>query len=1075
MLHEKGLNDRWIRPKHLRKVGQGHYAITLTETLGQAWPCEIVSYALPAALRGQALQVTLDGQPVPSQVSGETLSIQVNQLSPGERRTYNVRMTDTLPSVDNGVSLSERSDGVIFTNGVIALKLPASGKSQPGVIPGPILAVLRGNGPWRGEGRLEGTPPVISIATRLVEAGPLWSTAEVTYSFEGDYTYRVRLTLRPGDDACEVWEESTLPVRLWPAPRPYREIGCLGASFWSQSWEDIAKPCLRPCPTGNFIFDMRAGFAPDRMVTHSTSSWEIVDMPLGLPALKTYTAMRPALPSIDGAWLGVYDSGEDDLVGVASLDITHWQVPDEQIHPAHRTPGASAEVLLVDAADAGTHLRFPVQNVVRKWLIAVVSRRESVGLATELPAGQPVRLEPNQDSPLWALRRRRGDLRLDKVKDWITEWPDAGAEHPRVFCRPADFPAIREKINTTPELRKAYEASKDIRSADRYIMTGEASGLAAIEEATHGEALVQGILQGGFAGPTYAIGLARPMRRYAMACDIMWDSFTSEEKRRARRVCALAAYIMTDGDWWQYAYRANETTYLPNFNSDVFCCAGLIGLFLSDHPNSKLLTKYLVKRMDLELRHHLRIDGGGDENVGNYLISTWTQLLFPALWALRQNGVKDYSADRYVHAGARFLLATLGPADPRDDGLRMMPPIGHHPYARKDMPLFPMLAAFVKDVDPELAANMMWGWRATGAPVRNFWDHSGSTANPLTRQFIFHDPTIPEIPPNVASANLPHVGAVLRSHSVHEQASYLFLKAGRVHSHHDDDEGSFHYIARGIPLAMDGLPLENGATAAQHNAVTFDKLGQPSGLVEHFTSTPAVDYVRARIAPRAFPCDSMYIDHTHRSGFTRELVYVKSPVPNGIEYLVVKDTAEGPEACQWNLDVLSRQPKTLGINHLWFPGHPEFDMGLEVIIVEPENAVMLVEEGWINEKLRTPEGWVTLKPLELTWTINEHWLLHLPAEAGATFLTVLFPRRNGESAPRVEYLAREETLRVTHGEGRELIFLRPNPAVGTNLDGVTFQGRAGVLYERGDRREIYPLDAVQMRLDDYPGQKIREL
>jgi hypothetical protein len=608
-------------------------------------------------------------------------------------------------------------------------------------------------------------------------------------------------------------------------------------------------------------------------------------------------------------------------------------------------------------------------------------------------------------------------------------------------------------------------------------MTGERCSLDDIEAATHAEEYLADNLDRGYASSFFAIGLSRSVRRYVAACDVVWDCFTPEEKLRARRTCALAGYVMSDGDWWQYAYTKGQTNYLPNFNSDAFCCVGLLSLFLSDHPNTKVWTRYQVERMDVELAQHVRLDGGGEENIGNYYPATLAMLLLPSWWALKQTGVKDYSADPRVHAAARFLLRCLGPADPRDGGLRMIPPIGHHPYSRKDLPLFAQLAPFLKDADPELAANLMWGWRATGAPVRNFVDHSGPEGDPLTRQYIFQDPTLPEIPPVLGSYDLPHVGAVLRSHGLHERASYLFLKSGSVHSHHDEDEGSFHYFGRGVPLACDGLALQNGATAAQHNAVSFGKRGQPSGLVERFTTTPGADYVRAQIAPRAFACEGMYMDDTHRSGWTRELVFVKSPTPGGVEYLVVKDTAAGPEPAQWNLDVLSRKPEVRADGRVWFPGHPEFDMGLEVIFPEPAGAAVHFEKGVVEEKIKTPDRATLghMASIYLTWTITEHWLLHVPAGAGTTFVAVLFPRRPSEPSPTVEYLEREETLRLTHSEGQELIFLRPNPVVGINLDGVIFRGRAGLLYARAGRREAYPLDALEMQLEDYPRHRVRAL
>lgn len=1083
MFVDKGLNDKWVRPKHWQAAGRGQWRLVLQEQLGQSWADEIVAYPLPAKLQGvPEIAVTCAGRGVPCQVADGRLHLLVESLGPREKREFLVSTAaaSAVPATAD-MSFSATATEPVLGNGLLAVKLAGThtGPFTGGSIPGPIVAVSRRRGPWLGRGRLDCRHEVLGISTRLVEQGALWWGAEVVYRLADGMTYRVLVRLRPGDEVCEVREDSDIPVRLWPAPRPYREIGSLGTSFWVQSRADIAKPCPRPCPTTNFIFDLRHGFAPARLVTHSTSSWEIMDMPLGLPALKTYTAMRPAIPFVDGGWLSVYDPQQDDLLGVASLDVAHWSSPDESIHPAHRTPGASAEVLLVDGAEAGTHLRFPVERLHRRWLCGVFSRQACVGIGTgAAPGASPVRLEANPDMPLWRLRRRRGDLSLDKIKDWSLDWPERGGDHPRLYCRKADFPAIRAKVQDVPELRANWERTRQDHSADRHLMGENGGGLAAIEAATKGKELVENILARGYTGPIYAIGLARPLRRYVVACDIQWDSFTAEEKRTARWVCAAAAYILTDGDWWQYVFRPGETTYLPNFNSDVFCCAGLMGMFLTDHPCAKVWTQQLVRRMDIELKHHLREDGGGEENVGNYLLSTWTQLYLPALWALRHCGVKDYSSHPAILGGARFLLKALGPRDPRDGGRRMMPPIGHHPHARKALTFVPWLASFIKGADATLAGHLMWGWRETGAIVFRNFDHSGPLAEPFTRHYVMHDPTIPEIPPPMESCNLPHVGAVLRSHDGSGLGSYLFLKAGRVHSHHDDDEGSFHWFGRGVPLAQDGLPLQNGAKAHQHNAVTFTKPGQPTALVDAFVTTPGADYVRAVTRPRAFCCDPNYYDDTHRSGCERQIVFVKARQAGGIEYLVVKDVACGPEACQWNLDVLSRRPELLAPGHLWFPGHagPGFDTGLDVFVCEPDTARIEIEEGTVNEKLKTAEGRAGMTAIELAWTVNEHWLMHLPAGPGTTFVTVLFPRRHSEAPPVVEYLRREEVVAVTHCEGRDLIFLRPNAMVGVGIDGVVFQGQAGMARRAGNSPWLlYPFLAERMETEEAARRSIHTL
>ena len=1104
---DKGLNDAWVRPEWVAEQGDGRYEVTLREPLGQAWERQIVRYALPGAA-GAPVRVTWNGQAVPWQWDGDKLALRVEGLAAGEERVYEVTLGGDAATSASGVTVTETEAGVELSNGVLAVRLPRSAQGPvASPLPGPVLAVRRGDGAWIGAGRLETWAECTGICTRVTAAGALWTEVEVAYQFAAEEAeYRVALRMQPGQEWVEVREQSDLPVRLWPQARPWREIGSLGGSHWAQGVENIAKPCLRPWPTSNFLFDLRAGWAPERLITHSTASWEIMDLPLQAPALKTYTAMRPANPFIDGGWLGVYASG-DCLVGVASLDIAHWGVPDETLHPAHRTAGAVEEVLLLDGAEAGTFFKFPVEKARRRWLLAVMPAEVTEGLRpmeeAQLPPGAPPsrvaqaskpapsgetqgtqawkpalpgkggearRLAPDPGFALWQLRIRQSDLPLDKVKDWVLDWPETGVTHPRVLCDAGELPALREKVQAVPELRATYEETRQYRSADRYLMEGEVTGLTAIEAATHAGAIVQGILEKGYTSPSYCIALARPLRRYALGCDMQWDSFTAEEKREARRVLALAAYILSDGDWWQYALTPGGTTYLPNFNTDVWTCAGLIGICLGDHPNTDTWIKFLTDRMEIELEHHLRLDGGGDENVGNYLPATWWMLYLPVLWAMRLRGIKDYSDDPRVRAGGRFLLKVLGPPDPRDGGRRQMPPIGHHPGARKAYFMYAAVGTFLKDSDPSLAANLMWAWREMGSPVASGYDHSGITALAFTPQYVMLDPAIPAVAPRMESHDLPYIGAVLRSHDRSGQGSFLMLKAGRVHSHHEDDEGSIHYFGRGVPLAADGLPLMNLQVAEIHNVVSFGKYGQPTAIVEQFTETPGADYLRARVNPRAFAVEGNYFDNTHRSGFTREIVFVKAPVPGGVEYVVLRDVCTGPDPAQWNLDVLSREPSRVAPGRLRFPGHPELGMGLDLILLEPAGAEIKVEAGRVYEKLLTPEGRAQLLVGEIDWTVTEHWLTHVPGGPGATFLALLFPRRAEEPAPEVDYLAREETLRVRHAEGEDIVFLRPNPWLGISLDGVFFQGRAGIARRDAGAWELYGLDAERMEGADGAGR-----
>jgi hypothetical protein len=476
----------------------------------------------------------------------------------------------------------------------------------------------------------------------------------------------------------------------------------------------------------------------------------------------------------------------------------------------------------------------------------------------------------------------------------------------------------------------------------------------------------------------------------------------------------------------------------------------------------------MIARLEMDLEHCLHDDGCGDENLGSYNISTWMQLWLPAFWGLKHSGVKDYSDDPRIHAGARFFLDILGPPDPRDrDSIRMIPPIGHHPHLKKTAQVCAWIAAFINDKNPELASNLMWFWNQTGRPISANGDHSGPKADPHTFNYIFSNPWIKPAPYGQQSKLLPRVGAVLHSHTEGGKGSFLLLKSGSVHSHHDADEGSFHYVGRGVPLMNDGLPLMNvhyEPSAALHNVISFDKPGQPTGKVEKFFTSPACDYIRAVIAPRAYACDAMFMDNSHESGFIREILMVKSAVPGGVEYLVVKDRVVGPNPCQWNIDVLSRKPEILADGHVWFPGHDQkgFGMGLDVMLFQPDKPQIRIEEGLLGEDYKA-QNFSKPKEHDLEWLAVEHWNMHVPAVPGTTFTAMLFPRRHDEKAPEMRYFGREEVLSIKHADGSDIIFLRINP-VPLHFDRFIFQGSAGLVSTRNGKTVLSKADAKCLKV-----------
>lgn len=1058
MILDRGLNDFWRRTVRLRKIKPSHYRIRLREPLGQAWSRETISLALPRGIPYRNAQVTQrDGTPVASQISGGRLFLRIENLTPGETRDWDVRFSKTAPprELPGGVFYRESGPVALFGNRHIAVKLPGSLPAKAGArIPGPLLAIRRSGGAWMGEGYLESSRVVSAIRATLRDAGPLWAECEVVYEFAEGAVYRMRLRLGAEDEVMEIDEESTLPLCLRPGERPYREIGTLGSSSWRQASDHIAQPCIRPIPSSWFVlaFGLREA---NRLVTHSTGAWEIMDFPLGGTTRRAFTAMRAAYTPIDGGWLGLHHTEREGLLGVASRDLAHWRLPDDTLHPIHKMPGAHAEVFFFDGP-AGGEYRFPIENLSRSWLLGAFPQTPKPLRRT------PLRRAADPTHPLWAQRIRRGDLPLDKVKDWVTDWPEPASGHVGLLCAREDFGSIREKVLRSPALLENFQRFRVSRPVDRHILLGEVVRLSEIEAQIGARRLVEETLERGYSGPNYAIALSRPLRRYVIACDVLWENFNEAERREARHVCALAAYFLTDGDWWQYAWCPGETTYLPNFNSDVFACAGLMGLFLEGHPCSGVWIQGCLARIEREFAQHLRADGCGDENIGCYYYSTWTQIYFPLLWALRRRGQRDYSADPRIHAAARYMIETLTPPDPRRGGLRMIPPIGDHPGAAGRLQIMDWLATFVQDTAPELAQNLKWAWQECGSPVGNFHDHFGEAANPFTRHNVFHNPEIAPRKPTLGTRDFTPSGAVLRT----EGESYVFLKSGRIRYHHHDDEGSFHYYGRGVPLALDALSLSNGQPGTDHNKLTFEG-GESSpargertrSSIERLVSTPTADYVRIQATVWTDPDAHRTNQWKRRNLWERSLILVRASRPGGAEYLVIKDSTLGPDAATWNLDVLSRKPIRSAKNRLWFPGMATFAMGLEVIFAAPASPEITLEKGGVDPLAF--EDWKRKTPsvTRVSWKETEHWLAHAAAPANSGFLTVLFPRRKGEASPVITYMESEGALQIRHFDGEDILFLPDDPEREIRCFHLRFQGAAGLASRRSGSSRLEPLDA----------------
>ncbi|KPK41377.1 MAG: hypothetical protein AMK72_15290 [Planctomycetes bacterium SM23_25] len=443
-------------------------------------------------------------------------------------------------------------------------------------------------------------------------------------------------------------------------------------------------------------------------------------------------------------------------------------------------------------------------RAVRHWLLAVGDKRQWTQL--RYPGGAQTRY------PYLAhLRTKVCDLPLDKVKDWHLDWEQKLPGEPRLFFSPEQAQSLWKRI-------EAHEPFKPYLSKVKGLLTGEGGAKTVNGVSAHtGGNMVDLLLRVGYS-------------------------------------------VVTDGDYWQYAWNKGRTSYLPNFGSDLYLAVGLMALVLPDHPNSKQWMQYALSELDKEFRYYISPDGAGEENIANYYLWTWRQLTV-LLGALKHNGILDAATHPRYQAACRFWIEILTPPQPKlsayaasapikpQDRRRRIPPFGDHGFSKNVCLEHGGQTGILKDANPQLAAESAWAWweTARGKPAT----HMGAIPHVLIA-----DPTVAPRTPVLRSRRLRGFGAVLRNHFRSGKETFLAIKASRIYSHHHPDEGGIHLFGRGVPIILDALHGRDYYREEWHPIITFaDGKTHRRGEVVEFRTGPLADFVAADIArwPTSWP------------------------------------------------------------------------------------------------------------------------------------------------------------------------------------------------------------------------------
>jgi len=460
---------------------------------------------------------------------------------------------------------------------------------------------------------------------------------------------------------------------------------------------------------------MKEDFNPDVCYTPETFCYDFAKDPMKHDAVKVWTAIRPVFLSVDAPWLGTYSTDEkkNDLIAIVGRDAAHWEYPDSSINPHHLTPDVNAEIHFVNEPGEHAYYRLPVARAVRHWLLAVGDKRQWTEL--RYPGGH------ESAYPYLAyLRTKVCDLPLDKVKDWHLDWQQKLPGRPRLFFSPDQANALLRRIEAHGPLRLYLPKV-------RALLTGEGGSQTVRGVGAHtGGNMVDLLLRVGYSGFVQSISIARPMRNVAEALDYNARTLDPAQVAKTRREMAFLASVLTDGDYWQYAWNRERTSYLANFGSDLYLAVGMMALVLPDHPNSKKWLQYTLGELDKEFTYYISPDGASEENIANYYLWRWRQLTV-LLGALKHNGIFDAATHPRYQAACRFWIEILTPPQAKlaayaaaepikpEDRPRRIPPYGDHGLNNREVTEHGGQTGILKGTHPQLAAESAWAWREAGA------------------------------------------------------------------------------------------------------------------------------------------------------------------------------------------------------------------------------------------------------------------------------------------------------------------------------------------------------------------------
>jgi len=754
-------SSREDNPYIHKPASDGSLRFDLTERIQHPhfwWPRTLLNYHV--VLDGNS--ASTDTWTLTEETSGKQVPLQISDLRKenGKLVSATVSFFSDLPAgghysfllktrnpgkgdqVTPGAELVSTADGqTVLDTGSLKVRLPGSQSVAKGAkAPGPIMALNDGKG-WIGESSIESpVKRVVKVTTELLDKGPLFARARVTYDFEGGARYTATVKAPRGYSFIEFTEEF---LGLSPEDKATFHFLWTGLPLTTRNGsEPIDKPRV--------IY--YRGEDP-----HFTGPDHVED-----PTKEFYYHLVhcAADNTISRTAADFSNPSTSRSIGLCVLDGSKWDDGKYSIW-------ASSETLSIS---------FRYREDRLEWIFPLAGQSRQLGIAaydpqdpknTEITSHDPIANDTSAVKTSMANRgvvdghdltsfinSRYGGMSLDVIKDWVLTYPDNGRR-----SKTADLPSdVRTK--------------KNLVSIDAY-----AKALWGDNETMH--------VEGNWFSP---VSLRQVHQWIVPGFNRFRDQMTPELRARVTALLLFQSYLAGREEISPMRHMLKGH---PNFMSDWKYPLMMSPYFFPDHPMATEWADQFEKFVELAGVFYTRPNvtawdakgGRWTENIGVYnwaFIEPVTKandlgLLYDGRDRLPSPGQDlhgSYLAGTVTapvklgENGTPFDFTPGTPLTTQNGFQRIHPQMGAH-SSRRQVPLaIENFANSFRNYDPLVAEHMLWiNRRPVGSPLGGESDTGKADAHYLTQG----------TDPHLHSSKYTGYGIILRSavNTTNEISVYL--------------------------------------------------------------------------------------------------------------------------------------------------------------------------------------------------------------------------------------------------------------------------------------------------------------